>query len=515
MLRSDSVGSSVKANPPASRSGFSDKPTSAQSATSSLDGESPAAEDPQSSTPTSKGGPTMATHKLEPSRSSTIPGAFPGEIESPMRSTPTGGSITSEASKDPAASSGTAREQGTVPNESSRTVPHPRSDFESAFADIGPSREADKEDAMFETARPSQGLANGSAAKTNPEFPPIRDVQQDDSDSESEQGFGDNFAPASTMQKPAGASQVTGKHNGEAQRAPSIAADNLPMPRNLTNEVASSAPSSGLPTPSEQKPPPAYDQTVPEHSGHGSSSNQFPRQYGDLLPSREMADASPQSVASPTESRSTSVAHMPTSIGHSNSQSQPISGELKDVGRSQALNNDDFDSAFNDLSDAQEADEGGQDPFSAGFNRKDDHEFNPTFDSPTQSDTQRGPSGGSLGAMGQPSNSSKQPTQPEAGSHDWDEIFSGLDKPSTAQNGGRDPFALGGPSQSLQAPAGSSTQPGRPQTLARAISTGTEHDDPILKTLTSMGYARDKALNALEKYDYNLDKASASRAENS
>lgn len=516
MLRSDSVGSSVKANPPASRSGFSDKPTSTQSATSSVDGESPVANDPQSSTPTSKGRPTKATQGLEPSHSSSIPGAFPGETESPMRSTPTGGSITSEASKDPATFSGTAREQFDAPTESSRIATRPRSDFDSAFADIGPSKEADQEDTTFENARPLQGLANGSAAKTNPEFPPIQDVQQDDSDSESEQGFGDHFAHAPTFKEAAGASQGTAQHEGEAQSAASTGAGSLPVPRNLPNEVASSAPSSGLPTPSEQKSPPTYDQTVPERSGDGSSSNQSQRQYGDLLPSREVADASPEVVASPSESRSTSLAHVPTSMGHSNSQSQPISGELKDVGRSEVSNHDDFDSAFNDLSDAQEADEGGQDPFSVGFNRKDDHEFNPTFDSPTQSrsiDTQRAPSGGSFGAMGRPPSLSKQPKQPEAGLHDWDEIFSGLDKPSTAQNGGKDPFALGAPSQSLQAPAGRSTQSGRPQTLARAISTGTEHDDPILKTLTSMGYARDEALNALEKYDYNLDKASAPRSE--
>ena len=33
----------------------------------------------------------------------------------------------------------------------------------------------------------------------------------------------------------------------------------------------------------------------------------------------------------------------------------------------------------------------------------------------------------------------------------------------------------------------------------------TADDDPILKDLTSMGYPREEALQALEKYDYNLD----------
>jgi epidermal growth factor receptor substrate 15 len=32
------------------------------------------------------------------------------------------------------------------------------------------------------------------------------------------------------------------------------------------------------------------------------------------------------------------------------------------------------------------------------------------------------------------------------------------------------------------------------------------HDDPILKNLTGMGYQRNDALAALEKYDYNLER---------
>ena len=44
--------------------------------------------------------------------------------------------------------------------------------------------------------------------------------------------------------------------------------------------------------------------------------------------------------------------------------------------------------------------------------------------------------------------------------------------------------------------------------LGRAISSGTEHDDPILKKLTGMGYGRNEALSALEKYDYDINKVS-------
>lgn len=56
----------------------------------------------------------------------------------------------------------------------------------------------------------------------------------------------------------------------------------------------------------------------------------------------------------------------------------------------------------------------------------------------------------------------------------------------------------------------SSVKPQRPQ-AGRALSTGTEHDDPILKRLTAMGFERDDALQALEKFDYNIDKVSQGR----
>ena len=41
----------------------------------------------------------------------------------------------------------------------------------------------------------------------------------------------------------------------------------------------------------------------------------------------------------------------------------------------------------------------------------------------------------------------------------------------------------------------------------------TTNDDPILQKLTSMGYARSVALNALEKYDYNVDRVSERNSE--
>jgi hypothetical protein len=38
------------------------------------------------------------------------------------------------------------------------------------------------------------------------------------------------------------------------------------------------------------------------------------------------------------------------------------------------------------------------------------------------------------------------------------------------------------------------------------LTSGTEHDDPILKRLTAMGWSREESLAALEQFDYNIDK---------
>jgi epidermal growth factor receptor substrate 15 len=61
-----------------------------------------------------------------------------------------------------------------------------------------------------------------------------------------------------------------------------------------------------------------------------------------------------------------------------------------------------------------------------------------------------------------------------------------------------------------EAAASSSKSPQQqlPQ-LGRALSAGTEHDDPILKKLTGMGYARNDALAALEKFDYDINKVTS------
>ena len=94
-------------------------------------------------------------------------------------------------------------------------------------------------------------------------------------------------------------------------------------------------------------------------------------------------------------------------------------------------------------------------------------------------------------------------------SQDWDAIFSNLEPSQNEKNsqpGDLDKSVF----DSLDNEEASSTSksPQMPQ-LGRALSGGTEHDDPILKKLTGMGYPRNDALSALEKFDYDINKVSA------
>lgn len=178
---------------------------------------------------------------------------------------------------------------------------------------------------------------------------------------------------------------------------------------------------------------------------------------------------------------------------------------------------------FDDFGELAEADEAGDFDFGFGHSR-DPSDFDAVFDSsahPTTTATTTvgsGPYGATFSGRPAPAtnspfatntaNSSIQHT-PEA-KHDWDAIFSGLDNSNTgnidASHGSSDPWET---SSALPKAGGfESSQASKAKDIGRAISPGTDHDDPILKRLTGMGYARGDALNALEKYDYDINAVS-------
>jgi epidermal growth factor receptor substrate 15 len=197
---------------------------------------------------------------------------------------------------------------------------------------------------------------------------------------------------------------------------------------------------------------------------------------------------------------------------------------------------DDFD-AFDNLSEAKEADKSSDLDFS--FSEPTTTDFNPAFDSPAASMTTAGmtsaqqtptasrtfsqdnsangfstfqPSASTTSAFGAPSTTTSP--IPATAQHDWDAIFSGLDssKPVDTSLASTDPWGASEPSTSTStfpaAPAIPSSSGGGKAERGGAITPGTEHDDPILKRLTGMGYPRGKALDALERFDYDINKVS-------
>ncbi|PTD04822.1 putative calcium-binding protein [Fusarium culmorum] len=319
-----------------------------------------------------------------------------------------------------------------------------KADFENAFA-------------AFTTAktqsRPSPEANKSSAFDS--EFPPISELERDeeeDSDSSSDNGgFDDNFTPASPPAKPA------------AEGSP---------------ELTHAAPDSTSPQPAQE-----------------ANSPKSPR-----LPETSAEQPSSPATITETNAQKSSVDDI---FGAAATGTAPVSQQAAPSNPPQNKGGfEDLDSDFEGLEDAKE---GSADEDFANISRSGLDDFNPVFDSsPPGSQAKTESTAFGNESFDFVSASSTGPTQPAAGpqqqkapeAHDWDAIFSGFDSPSAAA-------AQPAPADK---PEGPEPHPGQ-QALNRTFSTESEHDDPILKSLTSMGYKRSEALDALEKYDYDLDKA--------
>jgi epidermal growth factor receptor substrate 15 len=502
----------------------------------------------------------------QPSVHRDIPGAFPGDTNSPIKPDQTGESTLSDRSKNsnqnfPAARSdpfATSREQPKGPVAA-------KDAFDAAFAGFGPSRQMHQE--KQHTGSSINGSVDSqSANKFNQEFPPIEDIGgEEDSDSNSETGFADNFTSASPQQNRQSHGQSsTQSRPSTSTTGPDAAVSDFFAAAARPSVTQQDTNNSVLPTPGAQKSPPTYDQTMAPARSGTRDSNQFPPEFGGLLPARQDPTSPPQPSQSPEKSFNTSsaggqggalfgggstskatsapatafssspppadtpVSTVPSDAYHS-AVSNP-SGEYKGPSPiahppqiSKPTYSDDFDSGFDDLSEAKEADDKTDDDFMLGSHHRDGlDEFNPVFDSPAASKSntmasQQTPTGkpGHSGEnsfsdfehMSQSFSQPQAPQQPQAKpSQDWDAIFSSLDAPpaekATAGQGeqGKSAFDKFGADE----PSGSANKQQMPQ-LGRALSAGTEHDDPILKKLTGMGYPREQALAALEKFDYDIN----------
>ena len=257
---------------------------------------------------------------------------------------------------------------------------------------------------------------------------------------------------------------------------------------------------------------------------------------GHANPSSSFAqDHSPMSLGASTNAPYAYTQSSPPPSTAPQTQPQPQAGPA--VPPKAPAPHDDFDDEFADLENAHEESDHGDTDFTSS-RRHDFDEFNPTFDSPVaggphhtaQSSTtlpSAAPSdafadfessiSGSRNLTGSTTSPPTQKSEPP--SHDWDAIFAGLDSPSQlqqqqqqnngvlAQPGPRDFSSVQnqgfGASAPMEPKAGTA---GKAPQLNRVLSEDGEHDDPILKRLTGMGYPRDESLKALERFDYNIDK---------
>jgi epidermal growth factor receptor substrate 15 len=472
----DSVTSSRQVSAPNSR--FGEDSTGADTPTNYL-GNTP--------TGSSSAGPSEIVRAASPNvdRNSTaspastgidaMPGAFP---DTGVVATPTGGSTLSEkAASDPFA----------INQDPARSVAS-KDDFDSAFAGFGgPAKPQER----MNTGSSAGGSNGGPPPVFNKEFPPIAELDNDDdSDSASETaGFDDDFSPAS----PGHTRQISSSQSfSTAKVVPIEEPNDFLSARPLPVQNASALSLGTLPpTPGAQVSPPAYDKTIsPSETAHSEVQN-----FSGLLPTREIPTSPP--LAAPANAPSSTFMTPAVSA-------QPVPPPKVSFG-------DDFDE-FDDLEDAKEGD--ADDEFAnTSTDRSGLDDFNPMFDSPPQSKgADHAPQNGfSNENMFGDFTASPQTTQPKPSApvpatnavndnQDWDAIFAGLDGPTTRDSS---PPKADAPTSN-----GAALAPERPQ-IGRALTEAGVHDDPILKNLTGMGYARNEALAALEKYDYNLERVSS------
>ncbi|KAL2041843.1 hypothetical protein N7G274_005627 [Stereocaulon virgatum] len=497
-----------------------------------------------------------------PSVSREVPGAFPGD-ETPVGSDSGLNQVIagpySNSKLDPRVDSAPQTQSNNlaVNNSSihddpfamtdneSRNPAASKEDFDSAFADFGTNK--GKAPEHTNGGIPADGFSSTEAPKSHGEFPPIQEFGADDeSDSDDEHGFDDNFTAHS-------ANPTAESGPNQALQNPLVSGEGgLAPTRPSFNTMESNA--SQLPTPGAQASPPTYDQTVsPPSEGPGGRKgpNQFPAEYSGLLPSRD--DPTSPTTSPPPASSVTSAAgidrginffggdspehaaghaplgssfaqeHSPMSPGTSNAapyaythSSPPIQvTQTNPPIPAKTAIHDDFDDEFAGLEEAKEASEQGDVDFSSS-RRNDFDDFNPVFDSPAasrhtaQSTASTFPPTDAFSdfesSITNAGSSSKQQGPTETPAHDWDAIFAGLDTPQN--NGVQSEVGPRDFSSSMKSPvpfAGPQLA-GKPA-LNRAETEDGVHDDPILKRLTGMGYPRKESLAALEKFDYNLDKA--------
>ena len=434
-----------------------------------------------------------------------------------------------------------------------------KDDFDSAFAGF------DKGKAPEYT-----NGALPQASKGHGEFPPIQELGGDDeSESDEDRGFDDEFTPQSAqrtvesgpnqaLQNPPVSSEGTLAPTRPPFTTMESNTSQLPTPNAQSSpptydqtfgslnqgndhrkgsnqfpaEYSGLLPSRDDPT-SPTTSPPTSTSKQPSNVGSAAGIDRGLSFFGGESHEATTGQTPANPVFPNQQSRTTPSAatNTPSTYAQSPPHAQPTQPFAPTVPAKAPIHND-FDDEFADLENAKEESDHGDTDFSSS-RRNDLDEFNPTFDSPAASrhtaqssstlpasttdsfanfessiSGSAGASSRQLGGAGAASSSTETP------SHDWDAIFAGLDTPQNngvqADLGPRDFSSStggggGGQAKQQQQQGEPKAAVGKPS-LNRVLSEDNEHDDPILKRLTGMGYPRQESLQALEKFDYNLDK---------
>ncbi|KAI1619570.1 hypothetical protein EDD37DRAFT_571101, partial [Exophiala viscosa] len=459
--REDSISSSVQVAPPASRLSPSDTPRALT--------------------------PTTSTSSPD------IPGAFPS----------TSGAQTPAQGLNPTAANEVrdgSNAHGTNHEESSANAGQT---FDEYFGGPSHQRTASQKAADFDSAFAgmSQSMAvNGEQSNAGKEFPDIQEYVEDDSSDYSESTpmkFEDDFNTRSPPQPTApDATTRTGKQPEVIEPHDDVASTRPPL-------GAMSSTATSLPGVDQQKSPPSYGEVVPE-----DNPSHFPPEFKGLLPEREDPTSPTPTAGGSTHPASPPMGN-PPAYGPEAQARSASDGQAATAPPPTKAAPFDFDSAFSGMGSAPVEDDNEDEEEGEVFTpAKNAADFDPTFDSPPQTKPSTAPhasayasvTNGTPGPVGEtlfgsngtaPTNSYAGPASPvPAVSHDWDALFAPLNTSTD--------------SPSVQSSA-QPVQDTRPE-LGRALSTGTEHDDPILKRLTAMGWTREESLDALEKFDYNIDK---------
>ncbi|KAJ5624509.1 hypothetical protein N7510_000818 [Penicillium lagena] len=338
-----------------------------------------------------------------------------------------------------------------------RSVSQNANDFEEAFASMKQGSATEK--------------TNGTSAAAPSEFPPIQEVHHDDdeddesSDDEGALGFDDNFTPVSpTAEKPA-----------QSLDTAQLAA--FPTP-------GAGLSSSQPPAAEAQVSPPKYDETVSKED-----ISRIPPEFNGLLPERSDPTAPPDAPHSVESATGAPV------VGN-----EPQREGFPEPTTTAKTGAPDFAAAFagHNLAPAQDA-EDDEESDRENHDTKNAADFDFSFDSPSQKQHRASPSdadqAGSSDFFSFENNVQAPPAQAvtssedrsKAGGHDWDALFAPLD--------------------GAKAHAGEETNGSKEKQPGWALNNDSGEDDLILQRLTGMGFPRNESLIALEKFDYNLDKA--------